>query len=62
MMAVDPTTVRMKQRVAAGKFSINGVDLAPPERTIEWGKKIIAMRAESTIKAIRKSIERESKE
>src|SRR5262245_54806473 len=62
MMAVDPTTVRMKQRVAAGKFSINGVDLAPAERTIEWGKKIIAMRAETTIKAIRKSNDREPKE
>ena len=29
MMTVDPTTVRMKQRLAADKFRINGVELAP---------------------------------
>src|SRR5262249_11151546 len=48
MMAVDPTTVRMKERQAAGKFRINGVELAPAEQTIDWGKKIIAYRAETT--------------
>lgn len=56
MMAVDPTTVRMKQRIAAKKFSINGVELAPAEKTIEWGKKIIDFRAEATVKAVRQSI------
>ena len=56
MMVVDPTTVRMKQRIAAGKFRINGVDLAPAEKTIEWGKKIVDFRAETTVKAIRKSL------
>jgi creatinine amidohydrolase len=55
MMAVDPSTVRMKQRIAAGKFSINGIDLAPAEKTIEWGKKIIEYRAGQTVKAIRTS-------
>jgi creatinine amidohydrolase len=57
MMAVDPTSVRMKQRIAAGKFSINGVELAPAEKTIEWGKKIIEYRAETTVKAIRKALD-----
>lgn len=56
MMTVDPNSVRMKQRVAAGKFSINGIELAPAEKTIEWGKKIVDMRAEATVKAIRKSM------
>jgi creatinine amidohydrolase len=56
MMTVDPTTVRMKQRQAAGKFRINGVDLAPAEKTIEWGKKIVDFRAEATVKAIRKAV------
>lgn len=55
MMAVDPTTVRMKQRIAADKFRINGVDLAPAEKTIAWGKKIIEFRAETTVTAIRKA-------
>jgi creatinine amidohydrolase/Fe(II)-dependent formamide hydrolase-like protein len=52
MMTVDPTTVRMKERGAAGKFSINGIDLAPAPKTIEWGKKIIEFRANATVKAI----------
>jgi len=53
MMTVDPTTVRMKQRIAADKFRINGVDLAPAEKTIEWGKKIVDYRAETVLKALR---------
>lgn len=56
MAAVDPATVRMKQRVAANKFRINGVELAPVEKTIDWGKKIIDYRAEVTVQAIRKAI------
>ena len=52
MMTVDPTTVRMKERGAAGKFSINGIDLAPAPKTIEWGQKIIEFRANATVKAI----------
>jgi creatinine amidohydrolase/Fe(II)-dependent formamide hydrolase-like protein len=62
MMVVDPTTVRMKQRIAADKFRINGIDLAPAEKTIAWGKKIIDFRAEITVKAIRKALQSESKE
>ncbi len=56
MMVVDPATVRMKQRIAAGKFRINGVELAPAEKTIAWGKKIIDFRAGVTVKAIRKAV------
>lgn len=62
MMVVDPTTVRMKQRLAANKFRINGVELAPAAKTIEWGKKIIDFRAEATVKAIRKAHQGEPKE
>jgi creatinine amidohydrolase/Fe(II)-dependent formamide hydrolase-like protein len=56
MMVVDPSTVRMKQRVAADKFRINGIELAPAEKTIDWGKKIIDYRAEVTVQAIRKGL------
>ena len=56
MLSIDPASVRMKQRVAAGKFKINGVDLAPAEKTIEWGKKLIDYRADVAVKAIRKSL------
>jgi len=56
MMTVDPTTVRMKQRIAADKFRINGIELAPAEKTIEWGKKIVEFRADATVKAIKKAM------
>ena len=56
MMVVDPVTVRMKQRLAAGKFRINGVELAPAEKTIAWGKRIVDYRAEVTVRAIRKAV------
>lgn len=54
MMAADPNTVRMKERMAAGKFMINGVPLAPPEKTIAMGRKIAEYRADVTVAAIKK--------
>jgi creatinine amidohydrolase len=56
MMVVDPTTVRLQERIAAGKASINGVPIAPAEKAIEWGKKIVDYRAEITVKAIREKL------
>ncbi len=56
MLSIDPASIRMKQRVKAGKFKINGVDLAPIEKTIELGKKIIDFRAELTVKRIRQAV------
>ncbi len=56
MMVVDPATVRMKERIAAGRFRINGIDLAPAAKTIEWGKKIVDYRAGITAGAIQKAI------
>jgi creatinine amidohydrolase/Fe(II)-dependent formamide hydrolase-like protein len=58
MMTVDPATVRMKERLAAGKFRINGVDLAPAEKTIEWGRKIVTYRTDRSVAAIRKALGR----
>lgn len=55
MLSIDPASVRMKQRVAAGKFKINGVDLAPAEKTVELGKKLIDYRAEVAVAAIRRA-------
>lgn len=57
MLAVDPNSVRMRQRIKAGNFRINGIDLAPAEKTIEWGRKIINYRAEVTVKAIQKALQ-----
>jgi creatinine amidohydrolase/Fe(II)-dependent formamide hydrolase-like protein len=58
MMVVDPATVRMKQRIAAGKFRINGVDLAPVEKTVEMGRKIVDYRAGITVDAIRRAMQK----
>ena len=58
MMTVDPNTVRMRQRMAKGKFSINGVNMAPVEKTIAIGKKGVEYRAAATVAAIKKAIGR----
>jgi creatinine amidohydrolase len=58
MMTVDPNTVRMRQRMAKGKFSINGVNMAPAEKTIAIGKKGVEYRAAATVAAIKKAIGR----
>ncbi len=52
MMAVDPSVVRYDQRVKAGKATINGVSIAPKEKTIAVGKKLMEWRTERTVKAI----------
>jgi len=57
MMTVDPDTVRMRERRAKGKFSINGVALDPADKTIALGKKAVAYRADVTVAAIRKALD-----
>lgn len=52
----DPTRIRAQQRMAKGLFSINGVDLAPLERTIANGRRLVQYRAEITARAIRAAI------
>ena len=54
MMAVDPSVVRYEERVKAGKATINGVSIAPKEKTIAVGKKLIEWRTTQTVKAIEK--------
>ena len=55
MASVDPTLIRAKQRIAKGKFSINGVTLAPLEKTVALGKRVAEFRAQKTVEAIRKA-------
>jgi creatinine amidohydrolase/Fe(II)-dependent formamide hydrolase-like protein len=52
-VAIDPEEARMQERIKAHKTTINGVDLAAP-RAVEDGKKIMAMREEAAVNAIRK--------
>jgi creatinine amidohydrolase len=54
----DPKLIRMEQRMKAGLFSLHGVELIPISRTIEWGHKLAAYRADITAKAFRASQQR----
>ena len=52
----DPGRIRAGQRIKAGLYSINGVELGPVDRTIEIGKKLIEYRTDITVRAIRRAI------
>ena len=56
MMNADLNSVRTDERIRAGKFVINGVSLAPVEKTLANGRKIIAFRTEATLDAIKKAM------
>lgn len=61
MLFVDPNTVRMKERMAVGKFSINSIPLAPIEKTRKIADQLIDHQADVTIAAIRKAFASTSK-
>jgi creatinine amidohydrolase len=56
MMLHDPKTVRLDERIKAGRATINGVSLLPVEKTLEMGRRIVELRANQTVAAIRKSM------
>jgi creatinine amidohydrolase len=56
MMVTDPNTVRIKQRIAKNKASINGIPLAPVDQAVAWGKKLVDYRAQVTVDAIKKAL------
>ena len=56
MMTVDPDTVRIKQRIAKNKASINGIALAPVDKAVAAGRKLVEYRAQVTVDAIRKAL------
>lgn len=53
MMVTDPGAVRYDQRVKAGKATINGLSIAPKDKTVEIGQRIMRFRVQETVKAIR---------
>ena len=56
IMNDDPEYVRLQQRIEAGKASINGISIVPPERTIEHGRKLIEFRTDVAVEAIRRAM------
>ena len=57
LLWMDPTLVRLDQRIAAGKTSINGVSLLPKEKTMEIGKKLFDVKVNGAADAIKKILE-----
>jgi hypothetical protein len=45
----------MRERIAAGHYSINGIALAPAERTTRLGRDLVDHIADVTAQAIRRS-------
>jgi creatinine amidohydrolase/Fe(II)-dependent formamide hydrolase-like protein len=56
MMTVDPDSVRIKQRIAKKKASINSIPLAPVDKAVAAGKKLVEYRAQVTVDAIKKAL------
>lgn len=56
MMTVDPNSVRIKQRVAKNKASINGIALTPVDQAVAKGKRLVEYRAQRTVDAIKKAL------
>ena len=56
VMTVDPDAVRIRQRIAANKASINGIALAPVEGAVALGARILEFRATAAADAIQKAI------
>ena len=56
MALVDPASIRLKQRAAKGKDTINGVKLSPLATTQANARKIVDRRVEQTITALKKAM------
>lgn len=56
IMNDDPEYVRFRQRVEAGKASINGIPITPMEEALEHGRRLIEFRTEATVGAMRSAV------
>ncbi len=56
MALVDPASIRLKQRAAKGKDTINGVKLSPLSTTQANARKIVEHRIDATIAALKKAM------
>ena len=56
IMVTNPEGVNYSERVKLGKTTINGIDLAPLERSLWHGRQLLEFRADETIAGIRKAL------
>jgi creatinine amidohydrolase/Fe(II)-dependent formamide hydrolase-like protein len=54
IMTLDLNSVRLPERIKAGRTTTNAINLLPVEKTLADGKKLIDFRAEETANEIRK--------
>ena len=62
MMLVDPSTVRLEQRIEADLATINGISLLPIDKTLAMGKEILGLRVKTTVAAIQNVVVSEKSE
>jgi creatinine amidohydrolase/Fe(II)-dependent formamide hydrolase-like protein len=56
MMIDDPDSVRIKQRMAKGKATVNGIALTPVDKVVAAARQIVKYRVDKTAAAIRKAV------
>ncbi len=56
IMNDDPEYVRFRQRVEAGKASINGIPITPMEEALEHGRRLIEFRTDAAVEAMRVAV------
>ncbi len=58
IMTINPNYVRIRERRAAGLFSLHGVSLEPQEKTLALGYRAIDYLAELTAREVQAAITR----
>lgn len=58
MMLADPEYIRASARQEAGLFSINGVPLAPIEKTLDIANELADFQVANTVKAIKRNLKK----
>ena len=56
MMIDDPDSVRIKQRIAKNRATINGIPLTPIDKVVAAARQIVNYRVDKTAAAIRKAV------
>ena len=59
LLLANPEYVRLNQRTAAGKTTVNGINILPSDKMLEIAKKLFEMKTNATVEAIRKIVPHE---
>jgi len=56
LLLANPEYVRLKERTAAGKTMVNGINIIPTDKMLGVAKKLFEMKTSATVDAIRKVV------